>query len=153
MSGANSMAFTIREQVERNRTASRDGLRILAGADALSETGLRIRQMGDVDLGRILELRSVVRWAADPNAFGVLRGMSDARWAVAEAPDGSLAGMVGAVPLGRIGILCHLAVHDGYRKMGLGRTLSSWAVHYLRSRGLRSSGSTRPGRPRGCTSL
>ncbi len=43
--------------------------------------------------------------------------------------------MVGAVPLGRTGILCHLAVHDGYRNMGLGRTLSSWAVLYLRSLG------------------
>ena len=91
--------------------------------------------MDDVDLGRILELRSVVRWSADPNAFELLRGMRDARWAVAEASDGSLAGMVGAVPLGRIGILCHLAVHDGYRKMGLGYALSSWAILYLRSRG------------------
>ncbi|MCA1687873.1 MAG: GNAT family N-acetyltransferase [Actinobacteria bacterium] len=104
-------------------------------ADGLAESGVRIRQMDDVDLGRILELRSVVRWSADPDAFDILRGMRDARWAVAEAPDGSLAGMVGAVPLGRIGILCHLAVHDGYRKMGLGYTLSSWAVLYLRSRG------------------
>ncbi len=129
------LAFTTGEQIEQYKTASRDGLRILAGENALSETGLRIRQMGDVDLERILELRSVVRWAADPNAFGILRGMRDARWAVAEASDGSLAGMVGAVPLGRIGILCHLAVHDGYRKMGLGRTLSSWAIFYLRSRG------------------
>jgi len=129
------LAFTTGEQIEQYKTASRDGLRILAGENALSETGLRIRQMGDVDLERILELRSVVRWAADPNAFGILRGMRDARWAVAEASDGSLAGMVGAVPLGRIGILCHLAVHDCYRKMGLGRTLSSWAIFYLRSRG------------------
>ncbi len=91
--------------------------------------------MGDVDLGRVLELRSVVRWAADPRAFDLLRGMRDARWAVAEASDGSLAGMVGAVPFGRIGILCHLAVHNGYRKVGLGYRLSSWAVLYLRSRG------------------
>jgi len=91
--------------------------------------------MDDVDLGRIRELRSVVRWAADPRAFDLLRGMRDARWAVAEASDGSLAGMVGAVPLGRIGILCHLAVRDDYRKMGLGYSLSSWAVLYLRSRG------------------
>jgi GNAT superfamily N-acetyltransferase len=90
--------------------------------------------MGDVDLGRIVELRSVVRWAADPRAFDLLRGMRDARWAVAEAPDGTLAGMVGAVPFGRIGILCHLAVHEDYRKMGLGYRLSSWAVLYLRSR-------------------
>jgi len=91
--------------------------------------------MGDVDLGRVRELRSVVRWAADPEAFDLLRGMRDARWAVAETSDGSLAGMVGAVPLGRISILCHLAVHDGYRNMGLGYALSSWAVLYLRSRG------------------
>ena len=91
--------------------------------------------MDDVDLGRVRELRSVVRWAADPRAFDLLRGMRDARWAVAEASDGTLAGMVGAVPLGRIGILCHLAVHDDYRKMGLGARLSSWAVLYLRSRG------------------
>jgi GNAT superfamily N-acetyltransferase len=93
--------------------------------------------MGDLDLRRILELRSVVRWSADPNAFVLLRGMRDACWAVAEAPDGALAGMVGAVPLGGIGILCHLAVRDGYRKMGLGARLSSWAVLYLRSRGAR----------------
>jgi ribosomal protein S18 acetylase RimI-like enzyme len=127
------LAFTRRE--EENKTASRDGLRILAGADGLSEAGLRLRQMGDMDLGRIHELRSVVRWAAEPGAFDLLRGVRDARWAVAETADGSLAGMVGAVPLGRIGILCHLAVHDGYRNMGLGCALSSWAVLYLRSLG------------------
>jgi GNAT superfamily N-acetyltransferase len=131
------LAFTTREDVEQNKTVSRDGLRLLSRADGLAESGIRIRQMDDVDLERVLELRSVVRWAADPNAFGVLRGMRDARWAVAEAPDGSLAGMVGAVPLGGIGILCHLAVRDDYRKMGLGYTLSSWAVLYLRSRGAR----------------
>src|SRR3712207_3003027 len=56
-------------------------------------SGVRIRRMGDLDLRRILELRSVVRWAADPDAFDLLRGMRDARWAVAEAPDGTLAGM------------------------------------------------------------
>jgi hypothetical protein len=43
--------------------------------------------------------------------------------------------MVGAVPLGDIGVLCHLAVHDGYRGLGLGALLSSWAIGYLRSRG------------------
>ena len=129
------LAFTTREEVDRSSAESRDGLRLLSRADGLAESGVRIRQMDDVDLGRILELRSVVRWAADPNAFELLRGMRDARWAVAEAPDGSLAGMVGAVPLGRTGILCHLAVHDAYRNMGLGYTLSSWAVLYLRSRG------------------
>jgi ribosomal protein S18 acetylase RimI-like enzyme len=91
--------------------------------------------MNDADLEQILELRSIVRWSADPRAFDLLRGVRDARWAVAEAPDGDLAGMVGAVPLGDIGVLCHLAVHDGYRGLGLGALLSSWAVGYLRSRG------------------
>lgn len=105
-----------------------------AGA-SLAEIGVRVRPMGGLDLARILRLRSVVRWSADPNAFGLLLGMRDARWAVAETPDGALAGMVGAVPLGRIGILCHLAVHDDYRGLGLGTRLSSWAVIYLRSRG------------------
>ncbi|HEV3476024.1 MAG TPA: GNAT family N-acetyltransferase [Rubrobacteraceae bacterium] len=128
------LAFTRSEEVE-NKTVSRNGLRILPGADERSGSGVRIRQMGDVDLERVLELRSVVRWSADPAAFDLLRGVRDARWAVAEASDGSLAGMVGAVPFGRIGILCHLGVHDGYRRMGLGYTLSSWAVIYLRSRG------------------
>jgi GNAT superfamily N-acetyltransferase len=130
------LAFTKREEAEQNTAAPRGGPSfILPGSDGLAETGIRVRQMGEVDLGRVRELRSVVRWAADPEAFDLLRGMRDARWAVAEASDGSLAGMVGAVPLGRIGILCHLAVHDGYRKMGLGYALSSWAVLYLRSRG------------------
>jgi GNAT superfamily N-acetyltransferase len=91
--------------------------------------------MGDVDLARVRELRSEVRWAADPRAFDLLRGMREARWAVAEASDGSLAGMVGAVPLGRIGVLCHLAVRDDHRNMGLGVRLSAWAVAYLRSQG------------------
>jgi len=109
----------------------------VAGVEEFAESGIRIRPMGGLDLHRILELRSVVRWSADPNAFGILLGMRDARWAVADAPDGALAGMVGAVPLGRIGILCHLAVRDDYRKMGLGARLSSWAVLYLRSRGAR----------------
>ena len=94
--------------------------------------------MTDADLDRILELRSVVRWSTDPRAFDLLRGVRGARWAVAEAPDGSLNGMVGAVPLGEIGILCHLAVHDGHRGSGLGALLSSWAVAYLKSRGVRT---------------
>jgi len=94
--------------------------------------------MADADLERILELRSIVRWSADPRAFDLLRGVRDARWAVAEAPDGDLAGMVGAVPLGDVGILCHLAVHDRYRGLGLGALLSSWAVAYLRSRGAKT---------------
>ena len=128
------LAFTKRQKVE-NKIVSCDGLRGVPAAEDLLASGVRIRQMGDVDLGRILELRSVVSWSADPEAFDLLRGVRDARWAVAEASDGSLAGMVGAVPFGRIGILCHLAVHDGYRRMGLGYRLSSWAVLYLRSRG------------------
>jgi ribosomal protein S18 acetylase RimI-like enzyme len=128
------LAFTDREAVEQNETAARGGLRILPG-EGLSGSGIRIRPMGDVDLDRVRELRSVVRWAADPRAFDLLRGMREARWAVAEAPDGSLAGMVGAVPLGRIGVLCHLAVRDDHRNMGLGVRLSAWAVLYLRSRG------------------
>ena len=135
------LAFTTRDEVDSSGTASggvdADKLRAVAGVEEFAESGIRIRPMGGLDLHRILELRSVVRWSADPNAFGILLGMRDARWAVAEAPDGALAGMVGAVPLGRIGILCHLAVRDDYRKMGLGARLSSWAVLYLRSRGAR----------------
>jgi ribosomal protein S18 acetylase RimI-like enzyme len=125
------LAFTNTEEAEQNEI--RGGLRILPGAEDLS--GVRIRPMGDVDLERVRELRSVVRWAADPRAFDLLRGMREARWAVAEAPDASLAGMVGAVPLGRIGVLCHLAVRDDHRNMGLGVRLSVWAVLYLRSQG------------------
>jgi GNAT superfamily N-acetyltransferase len=129
------LTFTSREAVEQNRSASRTELGCLSRTDGLEGSGVRIRPMDDVDLGRIVELRSAVRWAADPRAFDLLRGMREARWAVAEAPAGALAGMVGAVPLGRIGILCHLAVRDDYRKIGLGARLSSWAVLYLRSRG------------------
>jgi ribosomal protein S18 acetylase RimI-like enzyme len=94
--------------------------------------------MNDADLDRVMELRSVVRWSADPRAFDLLRGVRGARWAVAEAPDGSLTGMVGAVPLGGIGIVCHLAVHDEHRGSGLGALLSDWAVAYLKSRGART---------------
>ena len=101
----------------------------------VEDAGIRIRPMGGADLERILELRSVVSWAADPRAFDLLRGMGEARWAVAEDRPGNLVGMVGAVPLGSIGILCHLAVHSGYRKIGLGTGLTAWAVTYLRSRG------------------
>lgn len=100
------------------------------------EAGMRIRPMKEADLERILGLRSVVRWAADSRAFDLLRGMREARWAVAEDRRENLVGMVGAVPFGRIGILCHLAVHGSYRKMGLGAGLTSWAVAYLRSRGV-----------------
>jgi GNAT superfamily N-acetyltransferase len=133
------LAFKKREEVKMGTTAPRG---VAAGSvraemEYFAGSGVRIRRMGDLDLRRVLELRSVVRWSADPNAFDLVRGMRDARWAVAEAPDGALAGMVGAVPLGRIGILCHLAVRDDYRKIGLGARLSSWAVLYLRSRGAR----------------
>jgi GNAT superfamily N-acetyltransferase len=106
---------------------------------ALARSGVRIRQINDLDLDQILELRKVVRWAADLDAFGLLRGMREARWAIAEAKGASdaVVAMVGAVPLGGIGILCHLAVHHDYRKLGLGTVLSSWAVSYLRSLGAR----------------
>lgn len=101
-------------------------------------SGFRVRRMEVSDVERVLELRSVVRWAADPRAFDLLRGVRDARWFVAEAPDGGLAGMVGAVPLGRLGVLCHLAVHHEYRGLGLGRDLSAWAAAYLKSRGTKT---------------
>lgn len=126
--------FTMKEDVEVDRTNSRNELRNLTRQNA----GFSIRQMNDADLERILELRSVVRWSAEPSAFDLLRGVRDARWAVAEASDGALVGMVGAVPLGSIGILCQLAVHDGCRGRGLGARLSSWAVTYLRSRGAKT---------------
>jgi GNAT superfamily N-acetyltransferase len=123
------LAFTAREDTEVEKATLRNGLRTVTDVD------FRVRRMNDADLDRILELRSVVRWSADPRAFDLLRGVRGARWAVAEAPDGSLMGMVGAVPLGDVGILCHLAVHDGHRGSGLGALLSSWAVAYLKSRG------------------
>src|ERR687889_2915322 len=125
------LAFSARDDNEVEKTPPKNVIRTVTETDS----GVRVRQMGDADLERILELRSIVRWSADPRAFELLRGVRDARWAVADAPDGYLAGMVGAVPLGDIGVLCHLAVHDGYRGLGLGALLSSWAVGYLRSRG------------------
>src|ERR671921_1480304 len=128
------LAFTAREDNEVEESAAQNVLRAVSETDS----GVHLRQMNDADLERILELRSIVRWSADPRAFDLLRGVRDARWAVAEAPDGDLAGMVGAVPLGDIGVLCHLAVHDGHRGLGLGALLSSWAVAYLRSRGAKT---------------
>jgi GNAT superfamily N-acetyltransferase len=128
------LAFTAREDIEVEKATSRNGLRNLAE----THQDFRVRRMTDADLDHILELRSVVRWSADPRAFDLLRGVRGARWAVAEAPDGSLTGMVGAVPLGEIGILCHLAVHDGHRGAGLGALLSDWAIAYLKSRGVRT---------------
>ena len=103
-----------------------------------ARAGLRVRRMEVSDVERVLELRSVVRWATDPRAFDLLRGVRDARWFVAGANDGGLAGMVGAVPLGAVGILCHLAVHHEYRGLGLGRELSAWAVAYLKGRGAKT---------------
>ena len=103
-----------------------------------TRSGLRVRRMEVSDVERVLELRSVVRWATDPRAFDLLRGVRDARWFVAEAPDGGLAGMVGAVPLGTVGILCHLAVHHEHRGLGLGRELSAWAFAYLKGRGTKT---------------
>jgi ribosomal protein S18 acetylase RimI-like enzyme len=128
------LAFTAREDTDVEEATSRNGLRNLTE----THQDFRVRRMTDADLDRILELRSVVRWSADPRAFDLLRGVQGARWAVAEAPDGSLTGMVGAVPLGIVGILCHLAVHDGHRGSGLGALLSDWAVAYLKSRGART---------------
>lgn len=113
------------------------------------KAGISLRLAGGTDTGRIRELRSVVGWSADPRAFDLLRGMRDARWTVAEVrdggisrgPSGGLVGMIGAVPFGTnpfggVGIICHLAVHDGYRGLGIGARLTSWAVAYLRSRGV-----------------
>lgn len=98
--------------------------------------GVRIRRMSDGDLSRVMKLRSVVGWAAQPEAFGLLRGMKGARWAVAEEAGGDICGMVGAVSLfGGVGVLCHLAVHDEYRERGIGTRLAAWAVTYLKSRG------------------
>ena len=128
------LAFSARDDNEVEKTPPKNVLRTVTETDS----GVRVRQMDDADLERILELRSIVRWSADPRAFDLLRGVRDACWAVAEAPDGELAGMVGAVPLGDIGVLCHLAVHDGYRGLGLGALLSTWAVAYLRSRGAKT---------------
>ena len=126
--------FTTKEDVKADETSARNEPRNVTGPGS----SFRIRKMDDADLGRIMELRSVVHWSADPRAFDLLRGVRDARWAVAEAPDGAVVGMVGAVPLGSIGILCHLAVRDGYRDLGLGAGLSSWAVAYLKSRGAKT---------------
>jgi ribosomal protein S18 acetylase RimI-like enzyme len=128
------LALSARDDNEVEKTPPKNVIRTVTETDS----GVRVRQMDDADLERILELRSIVRWSADPRAFELLRGVRDARWAVAEAPDGELTGMVGAVPLGDIGVLCHLAVHDGYRGLGLGALLSTWAVAYLRSRGAKT---------------
>ena len=62
----------------RKYTVHRHVLRGLAPP----RSGFRIRLMDDLDIERILELRKVVRWSADPNAFDLLRGMREARWAL-----------------------------------------------------------------------
>ena len=135
------LTFTAKEHVGGESDDRTGGLadvrRDRAFASAFAESGILLRPLDDLDLGRVRDLRSVVRWSADPRAFDLLRGSRDARWTVAEAPDGSLAGMVGAVPLGAVGVLCHLAVHHDFRGLGLGADLISWAVAYLRSRGAR----------------
>ena len=104
----------------------------------VSKARAGVRRMEVSDVERVLELRSVVSWATDPRAFDLLRGVRDARWFVAGATGGGLAGMVGAVPLGAVGILCHLAVHHEHRGLGLGRELSAWAVAYLKGRGAKT---------------
>jgi predicted N-acetyltransferase YhbS len=92
--------------------------------------------MAAADLERVSELRRSVRWCTSPGAFDlVLRSIPSARWAVAEARGGIVVGMVGAVPLGQVGLLCHLAVHPTHRGRGLGTRLSCWATSYLRSSG------------------
>jgi len=126
--------FTTREDVDVDETVIRGTFRSASEADS----DVHVRQMSDTDLERTLELRSAVRWSADPRAFDLLRGVRDARWAVAEVPNGSMAGVVGAVPMGDIGILYHLAVRDEHRGSGLGTGLSSWAVAYLRSRSVKT---------------
>src|ERR687897_1440984 len=120
------LAFTARDDTEVEKATSLNGLRNLTE----THQDFRVRRMTHADLDRILELRSIVRWSADPRAFDLLRGVRGARWAVAQTPGGTLAGMVGAVPLGDVGVLCHLAVHDGHRGFGLGALLSTWAVTY-----------------------
>ena len=73
-------------------------------------SGTRIRPMLRADLERIVDLRKISHHSSDPRGFGLMRGIRGARWAVAETPKGRLTGMVGAVPLGETGVLCHLAV-------------------------------------------
>ena len=125
------------EEKDRFAHAIRDsGLDVFEG-----RSGPFVRRMNDVDLWRILELRETVRWSADPRAFDLLRGMGEARWAVAEdggRSDAGVVGMVGAVPLGDVGILCHLAVDHRYRGLGLGARLTGWAISYLLSRRVKS---------------
>jgi GNAT superfamily N-acetyltransferase len=95
--------------------------------------------MTAADAARVSELRRTVRRCTSPEAFGLISGgIPSARWALAEAQDALLVGMVGAVPLGEIGVLCHLAVHPNHRGRGLGTGLSRWATAYLTSRGVKA---------------
>jgi len=87
------------------------------------------------DLERIMEMRKLSHRSSDPRGFGLLHSIRGARWAVAETPKGRLTGMVGAVPLGETGVLCHLAVLPDHRGWGLGTALSSWAISYLKNWG------------------
>lgn len=131
------MSAYIEEEDRSGRAVRRDMRR----SRVEDHRGPLVRRMDDVDLWRILELREAVRWSGDPRAFDLLRGMGEAHWAVAEdgsRPGGRVVGMVGAVPLGEVGILCHLAVHGGHRGRGLGARLTSWAVSYLLSRGVKT---------------
>src|SRR5215203_4621941 len=107
--GKTLLAFTAREDNEVEKTAAQNLLRAVIETDS----GVRVRQMGDADLERILELRSIVSWSADPRAFDLLRGVRDARWAVADAPDGDLAGMFAPVPLTNICALARLLCQQG----------------------------------------
>jgi GNAT superfamily N-acetyltransferase len=97
--------------------------------------GARIRPMLRTDLERIADLRKISYRSSDQRGFGLVHGIRGARWAVAETPKGRLTGMVGAVPLGETGVLCHLAVLPDHRGRGLGTALSSWAVSYLQNWG------------------
>jgi hypothetical protein len=62
------VAFTAREDNEVEKTGAQNALRPVIETDS----GVRVRQMNDADLERILELRSIVRWSADPRAFELL---------------------------------------------------------------------------------
>lgn len=97
--------------------------------------GARLRPMLRADRERLAELEEISHPFSPSRGFGLLRHVRGARWAVAETSKGRITGMVGAVPLGETGILCHLAVHPDHRRRGLGAALSSWAVSYLRNWG------------------
>ena len=98
-------------------------------------SGARIRPMLRADLQRIADLRKISYRFSDPRSFGLLHGIRGARWAIAETPKGRLTGMVGAVPLGGTGVLCHLDVLPDHRGRGLGTAPSSSAVSYLQNWG------------------